>query len=152
MAMVHGDRPGTVKAVIGLELFNGFMGVVSGLALLVDSSGAFLGLNTDILEGLPIGDFFSVGIFLLIAFGVCPLIASWGLISKSDLSLSRPLKKISLRHWAWTGALVLSAAEMVWMAVEVVLIGVFPFTYIWLIMQMLIIVVLSVGNVRRYYA
>ena len=140
-----------MKAVIGLELFNGFMGVVSGLALLADSSGSFLGMDTDILEGLPIGDFFLVGIFLLIAFGACPLVVSWGLISKSDLSLARPLKRISHRHWAWTGALVLSAAEMVWMAVEVVLIGVFPFTYVWLIMQMLIIVVLTMGSVKLFY-
>ncbi len=152
MGMIHGSRPGTVKAVIGLELFNGFMGLASGLALMSAPSGASLGLNTDVLEGLPISDFFLVGIFLLVGFGICPLIAAWGLITKSDMALARPMKKISLRHWAWTGALAISAVEIIWMSIEVVLIGVFPFTYVWLIMQMLIIVVLSMGNVRRYYA
>ncbi|MBU1158633.1 MAG: hypothetical protein KKE24_04765 [Candidatus Thermoplasmatota archaeon] len=152
MVLDRVGRPGIVLAVIGLELFNGLMGTVSGLLFLAAPSGELMGLDAELLEGLPVGDFFLVGLFLLIAFGICPFIVSWGLITRSELDLARLLKKLSIRHWAWTGALVISGLEVAWMCVEVILIGIFSFTYVWLIVQMLIVVVLCFGGVRRYYA
>ena len=146
------SMPGAVKALIGIEAFNGIVGVASGLAFITDPSGASMGVDTDMLEGTPIGDYTLVGWLLFLVYGMFPLFLSWGLFTKRSWRLAEGLTRWSKQHWAWAGALIICVIELVWMLVELPLIGVFPITVFWAAVQVVIIGVLMRRTVKSHYA
>jgi hypothetical protein len=147
-----GRMPGMVKALIGIEAFNGAVGVASGLAFITDPSGASVGVDTDMLRGTPIGDYTLVGWLLFLVYGVFPLFLSWGLITKRPWRLAESLTRWSKRHWAWAGVFIICLIELIWMLGELPIIGVFPVTAVWAILQVVIIGVLTRKSVKDYYA
>lgn len=152
MDKVERSMPWMVKALIGIEAFNGVVGVASGLALITDPSGASMGVDTDMLEGTPIGDYTLVGWLLFLVYGVFPLFLSLGLITKRPWKLAESLTRWSKQHWAWTGVLIICVIELIWMAGELPIIGVFPITVVWAILQVVIIGVLTRKAVKGYYS
>ncbi|WP_455284711.1 hypothetical protein [[Eubacterium] cellulosolvens] len=75
-------------------------GIGSGQQLLADPSRRSLRMEFS-LEHLPVRDFTPVGAWLLIVFGVVPVL------------IARTRKR-----WAWTAALTLAAVEVIWIAVQ----------------------------------
>lgn len=68
-------------AVVLLAVLNTVMGLVSlyyGTVLMADSSGASLALSNRLLDGLPITDFRSIGVFLVV-IGLAFVLSSVGL-------------------------------------------------------------------------
>lgn len=143
--------PTTVKALIGMETFNGIVGVASGFAFITDPSGASVGVDTDMLEGTPIGDYTLVGWLLFLVYGIFPLFLSWGLITKRPWKLAEVLTRWSKQHWAWAGVLIICVIELIWMMLELPFVGVFPVTVVWAMLQVVIIGVLTRRTVKDYY-
>jgi hypothetical protein len=146
------NMPGAVKALIGIEAFNGIVGVASGLAFITDPSGESVGVDTSMLEGTPIGDYTLVGWLLFLVYGVGPLFLSWGLITKRPWRFAEMLTRWSKEHWAWAGVLIICVIEAIWMVGELPIIGVFPTTVVWAILQVAIIGVLMLKSVKGHYA
>jgi hypothetical protein len=61
------------------------------------------------LAGSPFDDFLLPGLILLLVLGIVPLCVSWG--------LWRP------RPWAWHGSVFVGASLVVWIAVQVAMVG-----------------------------
>lgn len=76
-----------------------------GGALLVAPSGTLVGLPTGPLRSTPFSDFFVPGLVLLLVFGVLPASVCYGLYAH--------------RRWAWSGAITVALALLVWITVEV---------------------------------
>jgi hypothetical protein len=60
-------------------LFQGVSGVVGGIGLVIDPSGASLGLPLAWIEDSPFRTYLVPGFILLTALGVVPLIVAYGL-------------------------------------------------------------------------
>jgi hypothetical protein len=144
--------PLPVKALIGIEILNGIVGVASGLAFIRDPSGKGIGVNTDMLEGTPIGDYTLVGWLLFLVYGIFPIVLSWGLYTRWDWKLAEKLTSWSKEHWAWAGTLIICVIELIWMIGELPIIGAFPITVAWAILQAGIIVLMTRKSVRDHYA
>lgn len=80
-----------------------------GAALIIDPSGGLLGLPLDMLAGSPFKTYLIPGIILLLVLGVFPLIVFYGLWQR--------------KQWAWLGAVVVGMALIVWLAVEILMVG-----------------------------
>ena len=102
------ERPSGAKVVIILELFVAFLGIASGLNLLVDPSGRSMGLNV-VLHLLPLSDFTLLGVWLFSVYGVLPILLSLG------LWMGRIL--------AWRGALILAGVEIIWVTGQTYWVG-----------------------------
>ena len=105
-------RPVSVVALLAALLVQGLSGVAGGLGLVRDPSGASLGIPVDWLKGSPFPDYLVPGVILLVALGVGPLMvvgAAW-----------RQLR------WAWHATVLVGVALLVWIGVEVVVIGYQP--------------------------
>ena len=80
--------------------------LIGGTALLVAPSGKLVGLSTGPLDSTPVKDFFLPGLILFALFGLASSFVCYGLFTR--------------RRWAWSGAIGVALALLVWVIVEVV--------------------------------
>lgn len=146
-----GKRPlGAVLLALVLIIY-GVMGVVSGLILISDPSGAGMGFTSDIRDDIPFHSFLPVGLFLLIVFGLVPLLLSYGALTKKELCFDK-IDEMSGHHWSWTGGLLLVLALVLWLAVEGMLIGLdYAATYMTVALGTAVFIMLMLPSNRSFY-
>jgi hypothetical protein len=92
------------------------------------------------LEGSPFENFLIPGLILLIVLGIYPLAVLYGLWHK--------LK------WAWFAAFTVGAALIIWIGVEIVIIGYHPqppLQLIYGLVGLFIVIFVFLPSVRLYY-
>jgi peptidoglycan/LPS O-acetylase OafA/YrhL len=105
-------RTARTIALAAALLFQGLSGLVGGIGLVADPSGAFFQFPETWLDGSPFGDYLIPGLILLVVLGAGPLIAL--------VAVWRRLP------WARRAAQLVGVGLIVWIAVEVVIIGYQP--------------------------
>ncbi|MGM0588078.1 MAG: hypothetical protein ACQETE_06685 [Bacteroidota bacterium] len=103
------QRPISFYALLILLFFQSASGLYGGGALIGDPTGDALQLPTSLLAGTPFPDFLIPGLILFSVLGIFPLIVCIG-------SWQR-------RTWAWPGAVLVSIALIIWIGVEIAMIG-----------------------------
>jgi uncharacterized BrkB/YihY/UPF0761 family membrane protein len=96
-------------ALIVLLLLLGASGVAGGLALLADATGSAIDLPLAWLDGTPFEDYRAPGLILLVVLGLGPLAACVGVWTQ--------------RSWGWIASLAVGVALLVWIMVQIALIG-----------------------------
>lgn len=107
-----GKRPAVLYALIAALVFQGLSGIGGGIGLVLDPSGEAVGLPIAWLEGSPFADYLIPGVVLFTVLGVPPLIIAYGLWTG--------------RRWSCTAGLAVGLALLVWLAVEIAVIGYQP--------------------------
>jgi len=105
-------KPYSLYFLMGLMLFQGISGLFGGFALVMDSTGELLQMPLSMLDGSPFESYLVPGIILLTILGIFPMIVLYGLWKKLD--------------WAWSGALIVGAALIIWIGVEIWMVGYHP--------------------------
>jgi len=118
-----GAKPVSVKALIVLEVVLAFFGFASGLQFVRDPSGGTHDMDTSILEGTPVGDFFFVGLFFVTCYGILPVLIIYGLWKLPRWRWTDAVNKWTGQNWAWTAAATTGIILIVWIIVEVYYIG-----------------------------
>lgn len=103
------SRPLTFYILIGLMTFQGLSGLFGGIMLVLDPSGNSLNMPIDLLENSPFTNYLIPGIILLLILGILPLTVMNGLWKK--------------QKWSWYGSLFVSVSLLIWIFVEVLMIG-----------------------------
>lgn len=116
-------RPPALKALTLTEIMFAFVGFMSGYALISSPSGEGLGLSLDLLENAPVGDFLLVGLFFVAFFGVLPAVAAYGLWTRKRWRWTDPVNRWTGQNWAWTATVALGVVLLLWIAIELVLVG-----------------------------
>lgn len=94
-------------ALVAIDLILSALAFIGGIYLLLDPTGSSLGMN-DALQYIPfVTDFMVFALWLLLVFGAFPLVLVYGLLTD--------------RKWALYGSLALGALELLWIAVQLVL-------------------------------
>jgi hypothetical protein len=105
-------RPISVYLLMVALGFQGLSGLAGGLGLIIDPSGAMIGLPAAWLEGSLFRDYLIPGVILFSVLGVVPLFILWGFLVE--------------RSWSRGAALWVGIALVVWIAVEVMIVGYQP--------------------------
>jgi hypothetical protein len=105
-------RPARVGALLALLVFQGVSGLAGGAALVLDPTGAALGIPQEWLRGSPFDSYLIPGLVLFFLLGALPLVVAWGVRSTA--------------RWSWIGALGIGAALVVWIAVQISIVGYQP--------------------------
>lgn len=95
--------------LLALIFFQGTSGLVGGTALVLDPSGEILQMPLTLLDGSPFDTYLIPGAILLLVLGVFPIIILYGLLRR--------------KAWAWSGAVLVSAALIIWIVAEIAMIG-----------------------------
>jgi hypothetical protein len=115
--------PVAVIMLMALEAVLAFLGFASGITYLADPSGRAHGMDTTLLATTPIRDFTPVGLFFVTCYGILPVLAAFGLWRHPRWRWTDPFNKWTGQNWAWTGTVATGVILIVWIALEVMLIG-----------------------------
>jgi len=117
-------RPPAIVVMIALLAILAFLGFFSGFSFITDPSGGSHGMDTSILEGnTPIEDFMPVGVFFVLAYGFLPVAAIVGLWKQPRARWTDAFNKWTGQNWAWSATLATGVLLIIWIAVEVAMIG-----------------------------
>ncbi|SHF22849.1 hypothetical protein SAMN05443144_106169 [Fodinibius roseus] len=105
-------RPISFYALLTLLFFQSASGLYGGTALLMDPTGNLLQIPMALLESSPFQDFLIPGIILFSILGIFPMIVFVG-------SWQRKM-------WARPGAILVSMALIIWIGVQIAMIGYEP--------------------------
>ena len=134
-------RPLSVYLLMGTILLQGLSGVVGGIGLVSDPTGSNVQIPVSWLEGSPFNNYLIPGLILLSVLGVFPLIVLYGLWARLS--------------WSWTAAMLVGMALVIWILVEILIIGYHPKPPLQLIYGLLgigILVLVLLPSLRRYYS
>lgn len=132
-------RPLSFYFLSAAILFQGLSGLVGGFGLIMDPTGSNMALPIEWLHGSPFDNYFIPGLFLLIALGVFPVFVIYGLWG--------------YRSWSWLSSLLVGIMLIIWIIVEILIIGYQPAPPLQLIYGLLgfIIIVLVLSPKLRQY-
>jgi peptidoglycan/LPS O-acetylase OafA/YrhL len=133
-------RPALVYTLMVLVAFQGISGILGGFGLISDPSGESLQIPLDWLEGSPFDNYLIPGIILFFILGIFPLIVLFGLWKNAV--------------WSWYGALLLGVALIIWIGVEILIIGYHmqpPLQLIYGTLGIIILFVASMPPVKKYF-
>lgn len=110
-------RPLSVLALLALQIALAIISIPSGALLVSSPGGQALQAQTllpVLRQRLPlIQDFTPVGVFLLVVYGLLPLMFTYGLWTR--------------KKWAWGLTLLLGITEIAWIAAELMIFPSFGF-------------------------
>ena len=128
-------RPIKVHLLMVSLLLQGLSGISGGVGLVTDPTGSNLQLPVSWLEGSPFTNYVIPGWFLLVVLGIFPLIALYGLWVKSA--------------WSRVASVLVGLALIIWITVEILIIGYHPTPPLQLIYGLLGIAILVLGLMVR---
>jgi hypothetical protein len=135
-------RPGTVWALMVLTAIQVIGATAGGIGLVQDPIDN-IGMPLSMLEGSPFSDYLYPGLVLLLVVGLFPIV---------------PLVGLALgRRWGWWLELAAGCALIIWIIVEVAMLGYLPGMGIALqiimgLLGVVIVVLTSLRLTRRYFA
>lgn len=106
------SRPTSLYVLVTALAFQGISGTAGGVGLIFDPTGTSVGIPLGWLEGSPFPDYFTPGMVLLSVLGVGPLVMAYGAWTGG--------------WWSWPGSVLIGVALLLWLAVEIAVIGYQP--------------------------
>ena len=97
------------RILVVLLVFQGLSGCLGGARLVADPSGASIDLPLELLAGSAFSNYLLPGLILLIVLGIGPCVAAYGVWRR--------------RPWGWTASFVVGAALIIWLAIQIRIIG-----------------------------
>lgn len=92
-----------------LLFFQTISGLFGGGALVLDPTGNSLQIPISFLDGSPFHNYLIPGFILFTALGVSPGIVFYGIMRRTS--------------WAWSGSVLVSITLIIWIIVEIAMIG-----------------------------
>jgi hypothetical protein len=106
--MSNMKMPTGIKVIIVIELFIALLGFATGFSLISDPSGVSLGLNV-LKDKIPFQNLFLLGLWFVGPYGLLPAVIAYGFFKR--------------KLWAWRPALYLAIVEVVWVLVQIPMVG-----------------------------
>ncbi|MBD3386033.1 hypothetical protein GF407_14045 [candidate division KSB1 bacterium] len=135
------SRPVSDYLLMILVLFQGLSGIGGGIGLLLDPTGASMNIPLRWLEGSPFQTYLIPGVVLFTVLGLFPLACFVGLLKRSRM--------------AWFGALLLAVALIIWILVEILVIGYQtqpPLQAVYGAVGALMLLLVLLPSVKQFYA
>lgn len=95
--------------LLALIFFQGISGLYGGGALILDPTGGGLQMPLGLLDGSPFDNYLIPGTILFVVLGVGPIIVFFGLLGQ--------------KNWSKTGAVIVALALIIWIGVEIIMVG-----------------------------
>jgi hypothetical protein len=128
----------------------GLGGLYGGTLMLTDPTGQSLQMS-EVLPLLHVPNYILPGLFLLGIMGLTPLVLTYALLARPRWPWAEALCRQGRQYWAWTGTL--AVVLIIWLVVQVVLIGLhWPIQYITAGHGVIILLLALTPGVRRFYA
>ena len=144
----HGLSATLLTILVALQAISGIAG---GVALVLDPSGGVLQMPVSVLRSGPFTDFLVPGLILLLVLGVVPAAIAVALWSRPRWGAMGWLEGVFGEHWSWVGAGVVGAGLLIWLVVELWMVG--PSALLWAygLLAAAIVAAALAPSTRRFY-
>jgi hypothetical protein len=141
-----------IYILIIVMAFEALGAIFGGVSLMNDPSGESIRLPITLLEGTVFNSFIIPGIILFLFLGFFPLFLIFPLIFKPNWPIINTLNIYKGYHWAWTYSLYTSLMLIIWINVQMMILGTGSVIQgsFGLLGVFILILTLSPG-VKRYY-
>lgn len=116
-------RPVTLYVLLALLIFLGMGGLYGGTAMLIEPSGALLGMDVSYLESVPVNDYLIPGLILVTIFGIAPLFTAYGAWARPKWAWLQRLNPWRDLHWSWAWTRVIAIALILFIGLEFLMWG-----------------------------
>jgi hypothetical protein len=106
-----------------LIIFQALSGLAGGAALIAAPDGSIFQMPVFILEGSPFQSFLIPGLILFLLLGIFPAFTFAGLVKPFSIKIFRSLNLYKEQHWSWTFSLYTGLMLIVWIDIEVMIVG-----------------------------
>ncbi|MBK9013806.1 MAG: hypothetical protein IPM82_06810 [Saprospiraceae bacterium] len=140
--------------LIFLLFFNAIGAYYGSIMMLLDPSGSKLQMSLENLNGSIFKNYFVPGIILLLVNGILPTIAGIGLIWRHPLKPLPGFAILKNHQWAWSLALISGLGLMIWIGVQIAMIGYWtdlPIQAVYGILGLLITALTLLPSVQHHY-
>jgi hypothetical protein len=114
-------RPASAWLLIALMAFQAASALAGGAAMLIAPRGGIFPI--EMLAASPFDTFLIPGLLLFGVLGVLPAVATWALLARPRWRAMAPVERAFAAHWSWPFAGALGVALVIFIAVEVAMIG-----------------------------
>lgn len=140
--------PVVLTSLVALQAVSGLGG---GAVLVLDPSGGLMGMPLTVLRRGPFVDFLVPGVILLLVLGVLPAAIAVALWRRPRVEALWRLERAFGEHWSWVGAGVVGVGLLLWLAVELWLVGPSSLLVMYALVALAIIVFALMPSTRRFY-
>lgn len=147
----QGRVPAAPAALAVLVALQAVSGLAGGAALVADPSGGLMGMPLGVLRRGPFPDFLIPGLALLLILGVVPAIVAVGLWIRPRWRGAAALERAFGEHWSWVGSGVVGVGLLVWLAVELWVVGPSSLLVAYTALAVAIVALALLPGTRRFY-
>jgi len=101
--------------MMGILSIGGFIG---GISFVAEPTGEGLGARLSWLDQAPVSDFLLPGLFLLVVYGLVPLLLMGGLVWRFSPGFLRRVDGRVGYRWSWAGTIAVGSVLIVWIVYE----------------------------------
>lgn len=150
---MNGKKRSVINYIhLAAMIFQSLSGLLGGCLLVYDPSGGFMKMPLSMLEGTPFTNYLIPGIILLVLLGVFPVFVVVGLIGKQRWDWATVLNVYKDQHWAWTYSLYVSIMLIIWIDVQIMLIGYgAPIQIIYAFIGVVLLILTLLPKVKQHY-
>ncbi|MFO7618029.1 MAG: hypothetical protein R6V75_12345 [Bacteroidales bacterium] len=116
-------RPFTLYILVLLLFIQAISALYGGFGLIYDPTGEYLQLPPEIIEKLPFESYLVPGLILGFLLGLVPLLLIYPLLARPHWPWAHALNIYRNRHWAWTYSLYIGLGIIIWIDVQILLMG-----------------------------
>jgi hypothetical protein len=116
-------RPLALWLLMFLLLFQGISAIPSGLMLVLDPTGGLMQMPLAMLKGTPFPNFLIPGLILGIVLGLGAFFVLACLFTLPDWRWAQRVNPFKSQHWTWAASAAFGLALMIWIIVQVLMIG-----------------------------
>lgn len=116
-------RPVALVVLIVLLSSQGMSALVPGLMMLLEPTGGLLGTDVSLLQGSPFRDFTVPGLLLAGVLGMGAWFVAASLLFQPAWHSLERINPIPHQRWPWLAAVTYGVGLMVWIGVQVAMIG-----------------------------
>lgn len=136
--------------LIGIQIVNA---VPAGFLMIIEPSGAKLGIPMEVLKPSPFPDFLIPGLFLFVFLGLFPIYIFYGLVRKPNLKLPEKFNLDREYHWALTYAYYLGLLLVLWINMQLLFIKSYSFLQVIIsVLGVFIIILTQWPTTRKEYS
>jgi len=144
-------RPFIAWLLIVLHFLMGIGGIVSGGMLVVAPDGKYLGWTESLLQGSPFTNYLIPGLILVILIGFFPIFVGWGILTLPSWRWPDAINPTKRFHWSWSASWAAGVIMLVWILVELFMVGYLGFLQPMVIVWGMVEIVLTVMPAMRRY-
>lgn len=151
MPLLAERKPFEVYILIYCLLFQAVSAISGGIMLVWDPTGNLIQMPLRLLKYSPFPDFLIPGLILMLLLGVYPSIIAYGLFTRKVIKIMDVFNIYRDQHWAWSASMYLAIMLIIWINVEIIVIGYGHFIQSFYSFWGLIILILALlPRVRNY--